>query len=414
MAFFDFLGGPPIDRFAKAIIDQARRRDPSIGLRYDKGEATIFRTDGEGFTYLGRTFGEYAKSDREEQARIIDDTAATLTGQNEVSGDIDFETAKPRLRPTIKNLTHVLNEPASWKDPANASAIRPLSGPLGIVPVVDFPRSMRIVIASHLQEWGVNLDQVIDIAIENLRAESPCKFVREDGGFYVSDYGDFFDASRILLPHLFEQLSLKGDPVVIAIVRNGLVVAGSDDPSALAAMAAFAEAAVDNEPRAIAYAPIVVRHGQWTPWVHDPITHPEFERLRIKQRLFDSSVQKDSLSERLKAENIELPVADLLVHEHDRRPYLFAQVKQASWVPRIDVICTAGPEGEGMIPRHWEDVEAVAGPFAELPNAYPPLYRIEDLDDDQLRRLRADFTCPAGFEGFEAEGGIVNLTALRR
>lgn len=410
MGLLDLFGGRPIDKFAKLILDEIRRQDPSWRGRYVKGEVTIVADDESGGSYyLARVHDDYLKSPPDEQARILSDIAGRLIGGDEE--DLDFETAKPRLRPVIKNMAHVLNEAKALTGDPVASVIRPLVGPLGVLAAVDSERSMTMVSSAMLSNWGADFEAVLAIAKANLAAATrPPGFKRWDEGFYVSAYGDFFDASRFLMPGVFEALPLRGAPVAIVIERSGIAVAGSEEPEVLTAMAEFAEATIDKSQRGIAYTAFILRDGRWQVWDFDPVAFPAFERMRIKQALWDAGEQKAALERHFKAAGEKRTIGDLMVHEAGGRPFTFTQWRDGALTPKADWVVFPGPNGDGATTLAWDDVAAAAGSLERQEGFYPELYLIEIASDDVFARLR-DFPSPEG--SFRADEGLLNFTPGR-
>ena len=113
-------------------------------------------------------------------------------------------------------------------------------GPAGIPVAVAIPASgfHVLVNAEHIASWAVEPAAVISTAMANLAAWSNSTPWDEEtsGGrrLLVSDSGEEWDASRILLPdvRLFLERELAPNgPVLVAFPSCGLLVAGCAAPS---------------------------------------------------------------------------------------------------------------------------------------------------------------------------------------
>jgi hypothetical protein len=89
---------------------------------------------------------------------------------------------------------------------------------------------MRLLVTGNpvpqewLTIWGISEDEALELATEHLEERTKDKpFVRLPSGIYRSDYGDGLDASRIILPHYWNNL-FPGQNTFIAIPRPGLLL----------------------------------------------------------------------------------------------------------------------------------------------------------------------------------------------
>ena len=94
--------------------------------------------------------------------------------------------------------------------------LRPISQDLRVAVVYDTEHAMAQITGQTMQQWGVSEEQVHQKAIDNLHHKAPPKFVSLAPGLFGSDYGDYYDAARILLPELAYQLPLPGTCQAVA------------------------------------------------------------------------------------------------------------------------------------------------------------------------------------------------------
>src|SRR5207245_46627 len=74
-----------------------------------------------------------------------------------------------------------------------------------------------------LTEWGVALEESLQVAILNLRERTSPDGMKEIGsGLFVSQWGDCYDSARILLPGILQLLALIGAAVLFVPHRDQL------------------------------------------------------------------------------------------------------------------------------------------------------------------------------------------------
>ena len=408
MSMLDFLrGGTPEDRFAKQVIRRLRDRGWTSEIEYDRDGFALF-LGGEGGTILLRNI--YRDWSQAAPARKSDELDRATSFVFEPRIDNDFDKVAAQLLPVIRSRVQMENQ---WLDPSLRSdrnmfeeAVKPFCEALAIAVAVDHPSAISIANDEKLSKWARPLEEVLSIAIENLRARSPSRFDRTEGGFYLSSYNDYYDASRLLLPQLFQALPLRGDPIAVAVSRAGVAVAGSEDLEALDAMAAFVEAQVAQDSRPISYLPLILRRGEWQPCDLSGPGLAALDRLRIKQSLWDYAEQKALLDGHFERIGRDLFVATLSAMEHEGRPHSWATwtCEAVSLLPEAEAIVIRRDSASPMLVRGWADIVETCGPLRLEPGMYPRRYLVERApDDDSWRRLTA---CehPAWFPTLSSNG----------
>lgn len=395
MNFLDVLrGGSEQDRFAKKYLKQLRAIGWKGAAVYEPDGFLIRldRAEGQGTIFLHNVFQDWKKASSGER---IDTLRRAVLSALDIGIDREtFEEARSFLLPVVRNLSHMVTQRLHAAPAERLSDLegcyKPIADTLAVMIAVDRPNSISVVYGEVLKTWGVTLDEALTVALENLREISPVRFERQDGGFYVSDYGDYHDASRLLLPHLFQSLTLKGDPVAVVVSRSGVVVTGSEDPKALEAMAAFVETIIADETRPIAYRPLVLRDGVWTAFEAPSVAAVAL--LSVKQTLWDANEQQAAMNAYHERIGRDVYVASLEVLEADGRYPTWAiwTFGVDTLLPRTDVVALNPGDVGAVLPRYWRDVEAICGPFAREPETEPPRYRVCDAPSaDQLARLEA-------------------------
>ena len=386
------FGGSERDRFARKVSDRIKARGwPGPEPEYFEDTFSL-RLDDQHRLFLDNAFKAWSRAKTADKDHQIDVAIGFLF---EPRRDATLAEAKAHLLPAIRNRADLTN---LWLAPGNGSvrgayagALHPFCRDLVVTLVVDGQSSISYVTRSKLEDWGTSFDDALTVAIENLRSISPCKFEKEPGGYWISSYGDHQDAARLLLPHLFEQLDLLGEPVTVALDRATLLVTGSDDHAAVRNMSTFCENNFGKTDRPLACLPLALRHGQWTPLERGADGHPALDRLRAIQQLRDCAEQKALLDAHNGASGDGPFVAGLRSSVHGGGCDTWAMWKMEidTLLPRADVIAFSRGDNEAMESRwrSWTDVEAQFGLLTQEPDLYPPRYRLREWPRDAWERI---------------------------
>ena len=388
------FGGSDRDRFAAKVIARLKARGWTGPAPEYSSETYSLKLDDEHRVFLKNGFVAWARAKGAEKDRQIDVAIGFLF---EPKRDGSFAEAKPYLLPALRNradLTNLWLAPGSEQvRDAYDGAMRAFCDDLVIALVIDSETAMKFVTRQMLADWNTSFDEAFEVALGNLRAVSPCKFERDPGGYWVSDFGDHHDAARLLLPHLLEHLNVRGDPIAVVLDRTAVLAAGSEEPAALEQMAAFAEGNYGKTDRPLACTPLVFRNGAWARLGRGSEGSRALDRLRVLQALRDYTEQKALLDAHYRAINEDIFVAGLRSAAHEAGGDTWAMWMQAinTLLPRADVIALARGSGDQMESRSrfWADVEAEFGPFTPETHLYPPRYRLSDWPADAWERIEA-------------------------
>jgi hypothetical protein len=370
-------GGRRKDLFAKAVIARLTQRGWGERPRYNRSDFSINLGPHGGFLHLENLYRDwltYPELTREEALDLAIDLVF------DPPRPATYEEAAALLLPIIRNRAQLHNgayssNPGSGQ-PFERPPMQPLAGPLAILAALDQPHSIAVVMASDLAAWNTSFEDVLARAVENLRAQAGFAFERDEAGFYVSDFGDYYDASRLLLPELFTALPLDGAPIAVAVSRSLLLVAGSKDTPALDAMAEVAEAEVADDTRAVAYQPLMLSEGGWRDLEPPLAQRPSLSRLTGLQQAWDNSAQKGLLDLAYASEEPPAYISALDLTTHAGRTHTWCLWSEGDSVllPRSDLVGLLGADKQALGVR-WESLEAVLGPLRPEENSYPPLVR---------------------------------------
>jgi uncharacterized protein YtpQ (UPF0354 family) len=146
-------------------------------------------------------------------------------------GSMSFEFAKPRLMPRIQPesiFNHLAREQVAHVPYVNETVI---------VFVIDLPHMTVSVTMEQLVRWRVSIDEVDEIARQNLERYVPQLEVqvvesREGGKAAILGQHDGYDAARLLLGGLHERLAHQlGGDFFAAIPARDMFIAFSRGPS---------------------------------------------------------------------------------------------------------------------------------------------------------------------------------------
>lgn len=361
-------------------------------VTYDPTRFALSTSPGGDVLYLDAIYRDWLTYPRRERAAQLDRVISPVFEAGLVAG---FAEAAPRLLPAVRNLTD-LQSVALDDDPASLEIWQPyqrLAGPLAIVLAMDLPNSIALVPRSKLEAWGQTFEDLLPTAIDNLVALSAVRFEQAPGGFYISNYGDGYDSSRLLMPELFHALQLKGDPVAVAITRDCVVVAGSEDIPGLTAMAEHVVRAFKEAARPMSYQPLRLHGDRW-----EPLTTQIYDlgELSVRQMVWDYGQQTPRLERFFVQQGIDVFVPPLHVVGAEGEAFTWTSWTESAtdFLPKADGVGMTSASGQTIF-RQWADIEAVCGAFLEDAAYHPPRYRTPMWPDARgIARLEGEFTTP--------------------
>lgn len=149
--------------------------------------------------------------------RFID---ATLSAWRLEDTPLPFDVAKAKILPVIASFDQISRHPHEHV------AVQPFVNETYILYVLDLSGASVPVTIEQLVRWGVELESIDEIARQNLAAFQPelelKLFNGEAGAAALFNVGDGYDASRLLLDQLHDQLApeLGGDFLVAIPTRD--------------------------------------------------------------------------------------------------------------------------------------------------------------------------------------------------
>ena len=262
----------------------------------------------------------------------------------------------------------------------------------------ELPSSVTEIGADRLAAWGLTFEALYERALQNLAAASTLAWEEPTPGVFVSPFHDTLDATRMVLPALFEKLKVKGKPVVMAPTHDIVFVSGDEHPEGLLQVGVWAEEAL-LEPRAHSAFAFRLVDGKWERWLPER-GHPaytKFKLLALQTLASAYSRQKEVLEALLESNGHEILVATLRAFRGPSGDVFTACAWQEGLeallpeTDRIDFV-RPGPENTAASAKVWSTTFPVAvktlGELMEPIGDLPERWRVKGFPSDaQLEQM---------------------------
>lgn len=392
MGLINRLFGPPSpERFARQLLAALRRAGDPREARYNPDKFQIrFYEEGRdaGIANLRNFYDEHCRVPRGERPRHLKHIVrGLLTYLKQVPAD--FEDARPDLRPIVRARSYFeflrLQSEIEGHIPPDIPC-HDVGDHLCAALVYDLPESMQSINREQLEGWDIGYYQALEIARQNLR-ETDFAVASVGRRMYVSATGDNYDASRLLLVEMFEELDLDGRPVAVVPNRDTLVITGSEDEAGLRLAADFIEEAMQL-PRPMSAIPMILEEGEWKTWRLAP-DHPQaarFRLLEIKSLGAEYAEQKELLETLYERQGLDLFVATYsAVSLADGAAFSYCLWSQGidAVLPRTQKILFYWEGMEGIYGADWEHVAQIVGDLLTPLELYPPRFRVQGFPSRQ-------------------------------
>jgi hypothetical protein len=388
MGFFSkFFGNPDKNAFAKLIIKRLRKAGVTGDIRYDPDQFCLFKADQTRF-FLGNVYPEYCRTAKTERERLLKAFVTTWTSMG-FEPPTDFEDAKCDLLPMVKDRSYFEVDLAHLGDGkfAEAHPYEIIADSLCVSLGYDMPASVMGVTQERLDTWGVTLYEALEAAKNNLR-EITKSYAQLQPSLYAVSHGDAYDASRLILTDLIEQMEVAGRHVAMILNRETLIVAGDEDDDALGAMLKIAEEGLAHE-RYITGVAVQLNEGIWEFWL-PPENHPlynQFKKLFMETTGRNYAQQEQLLNARHEREGRDIYVGTFsaLSHQTSGRTWSYSVWTRGvpTLLPQSDLVMFISPRDDGGIDElargRWEDVKCVVGHLMQIEEEYPPRFLVTDF-----------------------------------
>ncbi len=328
---------------------------------------------------LDNLYRDYLNASRGDRGKVFD-VIVEMARTPEIE-EISRETALERLLPMVRDRLYFQSADrmmvATEKTPERVMRI--LNEELAAGLCIDMPNAMSTVNADQLASWNMTKDQAYRIAVDNLAKQSDKPFRAIAPGVFVSDFGDYHDIGRLMMPELFVRLDIRGEPVVAVPNRTVVLVTGSRDDAGLAMIAAMARKELD-EPRPVSATLFKLDNFVWKPML-PPRSSPAFFTVKdaaavsLTRRYAEQAQAMTEECERLGRDRF---IATHTLIETNQFPVLFswttwvAGVNDAS-MPVTDLVAVGANPAEPAFAL-WADMMAASGHRLSATQDSPPRY----------------------------------------
>jgi len=347
----------PLDNaaFAKVALGYLRERLVGLDLVYEEDDNALRDASGQSEMthYLDNARAEFNAADSEQRQAILERMGNII--ERSLAGPADeptFLSVAERLLPRALDRSYVvqmsllgrLQRAKGESDTGVRLASEPFLDHHSTGLVVDDLESMRYVMESDLEDWGVSFAECRDYALRNLDILSEEPMAVLFPGVFDSPWKDNHDSSRIYLGRILDGVEVRGRRVIAIPNRDHLLVTGSEDEEGLRLLAEKIDE-LAQEPR-FAGGDVYIETDEapgWVPWRPD---EPEdlrrhFDLIEVQTVLFRLEGQKDLLESIHEAESVDIFVGDLHVLQNAQTGKLSSWASWAkgvhSFLPEADL-----------------------------------------------------------------------------
>jgi len=361
---------PTYEQFAALMAEAVKPGGLSALLKYDSQAFALVESDQQGHPLqrmlLGHYFGEYCALDSGERPQLLS-KVRELYGQSAFPAH--YDDGAPRLMPHLidrwsvfrTNMNLALGM-AKELDDANLD-VTPDFAPFVVIAdafamvlALDLDSTRLIVTHRQLAAWGIEFEQAIEKAYQNLIERSGGNFemlVDQETGkssVYSSTWHDGYDSSRLIIDDLIKQFQVVGNHVIAIPDNNQMLITGSEDVRGLVALyQMLAEAQNLQQP----LPPVLIEkyEGGWRRYA-PPLLHALNPLLRQLETSYLSDIYASQKALLLSSMDVEtLPIIDFERRESEDTVHTWAVVPkvQHALIPQTDYVkFVADPDTSGI------------------------------------------------------------------
>ncbi|SKC69770.1 DUF1444 family protein [Paraburkholderia hospita] len=391
MGFFDRFRKPPTqEQYAEHFIAMLRSLGDTRQWEYaEQMKCPVLPSAGSNapsnVINLQNMYPEYLGAQIDERHEVLKRQASGMM-QHYVPED--FAQARGRLRPVIRSSTErgVAYLQVAVADGKRNIAFRPLCENLEIGLAYDGEFNIMRLTDAKLAEWNVTFDDAYDIAVDNLRAESAKPFLALKDGVFASQFGDHYDASRLLLTDLLHRQPISGAPVVMVPNRTVLLLTGDRNEAGLQLMLniAMEERA---KPRPL---PALMLRWSGEHWerYEPPGLQAKLRELRLQELAADYRDQDALLAERHKRNGLDVFVGQHMVVQSQtgalRSACAWTEGVDRSLLPKTDVVVLFRPSTNKGAFVPLDELLQVCGHLMTQTDHLPARYEARGFPTDEI------------------------------
>lgn len=251
--------------------------------------------------------------------------------------------------------------------------------------------------SEHYERWLGPVDEAIRFIKESYREViSPLSKV---GTLYSLPSSDRFGAARILLPELFRDLKISGDPIATVPRGDSIYVCGSQDTGGLRDMARLTADGLRHK-WSITGMAFRLNEDEWKPWLppEDHPAYPEFHDLYLQSLGQAYRDQQHLLVGRHIRKTAALSPTSFVVARNKitgrQNSYCVWPEAGPTLLPEADAIIFSRPSAP---PRErvigygdWKTVRTLVGELMEPQGMYPERWLVKEHPNESvMSQLRA-------------------------
>jgi uncharacterized protein YtpQ (UPF0354 family) len=388
---------PSRESFSRMLVDAFTQAGFEGPISYDPKDFKI-QLGSQGIINLTNVYNAYCTIDQADREEWVQGLVASLQRDDEPS----FDQVAQNLTVIVRSTGYPLLSDLSARVQQDAQegigfVYKPLAPGLVMILAIDQGDSLAIVRHDQLEDWQVDADDALSLALENLRSLSTEPLQKIPNAMvFAGGWGDGQEASRLVLTELFDGLPVNGRPVVLIPTVGTLLVAGEDDPQALVGIASIANQVFGEGERPVTgEAYILTEVGQWERFMPDP-EHPArglFRKLFMndcaanyqdQQALLEKHYEKVGEDIFCAGYNMAVPQEEEAEEEGSAFSWAVVLASGECNFPRVDFVAIASPDpdadqdaGASLVP--WDDFSRTVGSkLVELQGFYPPRYTLDE------------------------------------
>lgn len=390
MAFLDRFRKPPsAQQFAALFIASLRSLGDTRPWEYaESTNRLVLSHAAPGQTSnvinLQNMYHEYLAVQRKERDEVL---KRQTVGMMQHYLPVDFAEARPRLRPIIRSATErgVAYLQVADNSARRDIAFRPLCENMEIGIAYDGEFNILRLTETKLAEWNVPFDEAYGIAVDNLRLQSAKPFMALRDGVFASQFGDHYDASRLLLTDLLHRQPISGAPVVMIPNRTVLLLTGDRNDAGLKLMLEIA-GEERAKPRALPSLMLRWDGRRWGRFV-PPGLESRLREWRVQELAVDYQDQSAHLSENHKRDDVDIFVAQYMVLQGETGELRTA----CGWtegvhalLPVTDTVALHRPSVEQCAFVPWSELMQACGQLMRPTEHLPVRYEVHGFPDDEV------------------------------
>ncbi|WP_017776868.1 hypothetical protein [Paraburkholderia kururiensis] len=390
MGFFDRFRKPPSEQqFAALFIASLRSLGDTRPWEYAESMNRLVlgraaRGQPSNVINLQNMYHEYLAVQRKERDEVL---RRQTTGMMQHYLPADFGEAGPRLRPVIRSATErgMAYLQVAGNSARRDIAFRPLCENMEVGIAYDGEFNILRLTEAKLAEWNVTFDEAYDIAVDNLRLQSAKPFMALRDGVFASQFGDHYDASRLLLTDLLHRQPISGAPVVMVPNRTVLLLTGDRNEAGLQLMVEIA-GEERTKPRALPSLMLRWDGQSWQRFVPAGL-ESRLRELRVQELAADYQDQSAHLNENHKRDGVDIFVAQYMVLQGQTGELRTA----CGWtegihalLPVTDTVALHRPSAEQCAFVPWSELMQTCGHLMTPTEHLPARYEVQGFPEDEV------------------------------